>query len=54
MLDVAIRVKAIRQHAVPVFASLLTRPTLLAGASEKNTSCEVLFAAAWVSGEFAQ
>lgn len=54
MLDVAIRVKAVRNHAVPIFASLLGRTSLLTGASEKNTSCEVLFAASWVAGEYAE
>ena len=54
MLDVAIRVKMVRKHAVPLFASLLQRPTYVSGTCEKNSSCEVLFAAAWVVGEFAE
>lgn len=54
MLDVTIRVKAIRPQAVPTFASLLGRSALLTGNSEKNTACEVLFASAWVAGEFAE
>ena len=54
MLDVAIRVKAVRKHAVPSFASLLGRTSLLTGLSEKSTSCEVLFAASWVAGEYAE
>ncbi|XP_057298672.1 AP-3 complex subunit delta-1-like isoform X2 [Hydractinia symbiolongicarpus] len=54
MLDIAIRVKAIRKYAVPVFASLLGKTSLLTGNRDKNTSCEVLFAAAWVAGEFAE
>jgi len=54
MLDVAIRVKAVRSHAVPVFSSLLGRASLLSGVTEKNTSSEVLFAAAWVAGEYAE
>ena len=52
MLDVAIRVKVIRSYAVPLFASLLTRTPV--GTTEKNSSCEVLFAAAWVVGEFSE
>lgn len=52
MLDVTIRVKAIRKYAVPTFSGLLSNPLLLTSISEKNTTCEVLFAAAWVAGEF--
>ena len=52
MLDVTIRVKAVRKYAVPTFASLLGRQSLITSLSEKHTSCEVLFASAWVAGEF--
>lgn len=55
MLDVTIRVKVVRKYAVPLFASLLGRTSSMTGSScEKNSSCEVFFAAAWVLGEFAE
>lgn len=54
MLDITIRVKAIRPQAVPTFASLLSRSSLITTSGDKNTACEVLFAAAWVAGEFAE
>ncbi|XP_071954379.1 AP-3 complex subunit delta-1-like isoform X2 [Antedon mediterranea] len=53
MLDVAIRVKAIRPFAVSQMASLLENFHLLSGASmQTNSRCEVLYAAAWIIGEF--
>ena len=54
MLDVAIRVKAIRPYVVPAFAQLLDKTSLLTTNYEKTTTCEVLFASAWVAGEFAE
>ena len=54
MLDVTIRVKAVRKYAVPTFAALLGRQSLITGLTEKHTTCEVLFASAWVAGEFTE
>ncbi|XP_038048656.1 AP-3 complex subunit delta-1-like isoform X1 [Patiria miniata] len=53
MLDVAIRVKAIRAFAVQQMAKLLENTSLLVGsAAQLNGICEVLYAAAWIVGEF--
>ncbi|XP_022087832.1 AP-3 complex subunit delta-1-like isoform X2 [Acanthaster planci] len=53
MLDVAIRVKAIRSFAVQQMAKLLENTSLLVGsAAQLNGICEVLYAAAWIVGEF--
>ncbi|XP_066551278.1 AP-3 complex subunit delta-1 isoform X1 [Amia ocellicauda] len=54
MLDVAIRVKAIRSFAVSQMASLLDNAHLLAGNTQRNGICEVLYAAAWICGEFSE
>uniref|UniRef100_A0A3P9P8R7 AP-3 complex subunit delta-1 n=1 Tax=Poecilia reticulata TaxID=8081 RepID=A0A3P9P8R7_POERE len=52
MLDVAIRVKAIRVFAVAQMATLLDNAHLLTGNTQRNGICEVLYAAAWICGEF--
>uniref|UniRef100_A0A3B4H767 AP-3 complex subunit delta-1 n=1 Tax=Pundamilia nyererei TaxID=303518 RepID=A0A3B4H767_9CICH len=52
MLDVAIRVKAIRVFAVAQMATLLDNAHLLTGNMQRNGICEVLYAAAWICGEF--
>ncbi|XP_030851518.1 AP-3 complex subunit delta-1 isoform X2 [Strongylocentrotus purpuratus] len=53
MLDVAIRVKAIRPFAARQMATLLENTHLLIGtAAQRNGICEVLYAAAWIVGEF--
>lgn len=54
MMDVTIRVKAIRPYAVQCLSLLLTSSELMSGQMEKNRVCEVLFAAAWISGEFSE
>ncbi|XP_077981677.1 AP-3 complex subunit delta-1-like isoform X2 [Glandiceps talaboti] len=55
MLDVAIRVKAIRHFAVSQMAQLLDNSHLLLGsAANRNGICEVLYAAAWIVGEFSE
>ncbi|XP_073259026.1 AP-3 complex subunit delta-1-like isoform X2 [Porites lutea] len=54
MMDVTIRVKAIRPYAVQCLSLLLTSNELMSGQMEKNRVCEVLFAAAWISGEFSE
>ncbi|CAJ0963273.1 unnamed protein product [Ranitomeya imitator] len=54
MLDVAIRVKAIRMFAVSQMATLLDNAHLLASNTQRNGICEVLYAAAWICGEFSE
>ncbi|XP_011315343.1 AP-3 complex subunit delta-1 [Fopius arisanus] len=51
LLDVAIRVQAIRKCAVQQCALLLDNAHLLTG-TPRATMCEVLYAAAWICGEF--
>ncbi|CAK9807259.1 AP-3 complex subunit delta-1 [Anthophora plagiata] len=51
LLDVAIRVQAIRKYAVQQCALLLENSYLLTGQS-RATMSEVLYAAAWICGEF--
>lgn len=54
MLDVAIRVKAIRSFAVAQMATLLDNAHLLTGNMQRMGICEVLYAAAWICGEFSE
>ncbi|BFY99699.1 hypothetical protein BsWGS_02740 [Bradybaena similaris] len=54
MLDVAIRVQAIRHFAVSQMAILLENSHILANNSQRNGICEVLHAAAWICGEFSE
>eukprot|EP00795_Rhopilema_esculentum_P004963 gene4963-21309_t len=52
MLDVSIRVKAVRNYAVKMLSQLLEKINLLTSGAHKEGFCEVLYAAAWISGEF--
>ncbi|XP_031566631.1 AP-3 complex subunit delta-1-like [Actinia tenebrosa] len=54
MMDVTIRVKAIRPYAVQCLSLLLKNNHLLSGNIQKNGMCEVLYAGAWLSGEFSE
>ncbi|XP_023653719.2 AP-3 complex subunit delta-1-like isoform X2 [Paramormyrops kingsleyae] len=54
MLDVAVRVKAIRGFAVSQMALLLDSAPLLSGNMQRKGICEVLYAAAWICGEFSE
>ncbi|XP_008046290.2 AP-3 complex subunit delta-1 [Carlito syrichta] len=54
MLDVAIRVKAIRSFAVSQMSALLDSAHLVASSTQRNGICEVLYAAAWICGEFSE
>lgn len=54
MLDVAIRVKAIRRFAVSQMSVLLDSAHLVASSTQRNGICEVLYAAAWICGEFSE
>lgn len=53
LLDVAIRVQAIRKYAAQQCAILLENAGLLAG-QPRATMSEVLYAAAWICGEFSR
>lgn len=50
LLDVVVRVQAIREFAVNEMATLLDTFTVN---SQNNTMCEVLYAASWIVGEYA-
>ncbi len=55
MMDVAIRVEVIRPFAVQQMALLVENYHLLMGSAGRKTSVsEVLYAAAWICGEFAE
>lgn len=54
MLDVAIRVQAIRAFAVAQMSLLLENVHFLTGSAQRTSMCEVLYAAAWICGEFAE
>ena len=53
LLDVAIRVQAIRNFAVQQCSILLENACLLSG-QPRETMSEVLYAAAWICGEFSR
>lgn len=52
MLDVAIRVQTVRPFIVTQMAILLENSHLFINNSQRNGICEVLYAAAWICGEF--
>lgn len=52
MLDVAIRVQTVRPFIVAQMAILLENSHLFTNSSQRNGICEVLYAAAWICGEF--
>ncbi|CAG7729876.1 unnamed protein product [Allacma fusca] len=57
MLDVAVRVEAIRPFAVQQMSLLLENPYVIfglsgGGSSRASTMIQVLYAAAWISGEY--
>lgn len=56
MLDVAVRVQSIRHFAVSQMALLIENAhVLLSGSAQHRSSmCEVLYAAAWICGEYAE
>ncbi|KAF4530040.1 hypothetical protein B566_EDAN016336 [Ephemera danica] len=54
MLDVAIRVQAIRGFAVAQMSLLLDNVHFLTGSAQRASMCEVLYAAAWICGEFSE
>lgn len=54
MLDVAVRVQAVRAFSVSQMAVLLDNTHLLVGNGQRNSICEVLYAAAWICGEYSE
>ncbi|EGG24223.1 delta adaptin [Cavenderia fasciculata] len=52
LLDVTIRVRVVRSYATKQMIALLKSPKLMANPKEGGI-CEVLYAAAWIVGEFA-
>jgi AP-3 complex subunit delta-1 len=52
MLDVTIRVRDVRPFAVKQMATILENTHLFSGSTHENGICEVLYAAAWITGEF--
>lgn len=52
MMDVSIRVQAIRPFAVQQMALLVENSAVLLGSGRRNSAAEVLYAAGWVIGEF--
>ncbi|EFA74932.1 delta adaptin [Heterostelium album PN500] len=51
LLDVVIRVKVVRAYSARAMINLLKNPKLMSNPKE-NGICEVLYAAAWIVGEF--
>lgn len=54
LVDVTSRVRAARRYAVRVMHTLLTDDDLLRNAHDPKSCSEVLFAAAWICGEYCQ
>lgn len=50
MLDVAVRVQSVRHFAISQMALLIENAHLL----YRSSMCEVLYAAAWICGEYAE
>lgn len=55
LMDVAIRVVAVREFTVGQMALLLDNAHVIVGpAAARSSIAEVLYAAAWICGEFSQ
>ena len=54
MLDVTIRVKDVRPFSVKQMATILDNMNVLVLSTTKGGVCEVLYAAAWIVGEFSE
>jgi len=52
LLDVSCRVRAARRYAVRIMHTLLTDDTLIQNAGDPKSCSEVLYAAAWICGEY--
>ena len=52
LVDVAARVRGARRYAVQLMYSLLVDESLVRGAHDEGSCVEVLWAAAWICGEY--
>ncbi len=52
LVDVAARVQGARRYAVQLMVKLLCDDTFLLNAGEEGSCAEVLWAAAWICGEY--
>jgi AP-3 complex subunit delta-1 len=52
LLDVTSRVRAARRYAVRIMHTLLTNDSLIQNAHDPKTCPEILYAAAWICGEY--
>jgi AP-3 complex subunit delta len=54
LVDVTVRVRACRNYAVKLMVKLLDDDTLVLGADEPTKCSGVLWAAAWICGEYSE
>jgi len=54
LVDVVGRVRGVRPYAVKLMHSLLSDDTMLRNAGEAGSCSEVLWAAAWICGEYSE
>ncbi|CAG8600370.1 6034_t:CDS:10, partial [Acaulospora colombiana] len=52
IMDVGVRVKSVRQYCVKTMQRLLSDKNLLENCKLSHTNAEVLYAAAWITGEY--
>lgn len=52
LVDVVGRVRTVRQYAVKLMYTLLSDETMLRNAQDEGSCSEVLYAAAWICGEY--
>lgn len=52
LVDVVGRVRGIRRYAVKLMSTLLSDDSMIRNASEEGSCSEVLWAAAWICGEY--
>ncbi|CAI2181272.1 3859_t:CDS:10 [Funneliformis geosporum] len=52
IMDVGVRVKSVRKYCVKIMQRLISDSTLLENCKLLDSNAEVLYAAAWISGEF--
>ncbi|PPQ99510.1 hypothetical protein CVT24_005300 [Panaeolus cyanescens] len=54
LVDIVGRVRGARPYAIKVMYSLITDPSLVQNASEEGSCPEILWAAAWICGEYCE
>lgn len=54
LVDIAVRVKGIRPFVVQLMSSLLKDDAILYNVGEEGSCAEVLWAAAWICGEYCE